>query len=554
MPEFGEGKLSVDRRELLALGAGGLGALALSSSPLSVASALAASNSSAWPNYYPAPVAPPDIPGDATGLEPGYINFPRELVKLVNETPASGGDVTAMTLWVNPIPTPVDRNAAWQQLNEALGANIKMTLVPQADYAAKWGTVTASGDLPDLMYISIVPVLPNVAAFVNSACVDLSEYLGGDAVKDYPGLANLPTACWSQGMIEGKLWGVPISRARSGWPMYVQITLLEKLGMAGDWPTNADAFKAFCADLTDPAAGRWAIGVTNDTTTGPYSMTWFQGVFGAPNKWRVQSDGSMLKDIETDEYQAALEFVRELVELGYISPDVKANPDVSNDLFAGKIVMRANAWNAYKSLYVDNAKTLNQVYRTIPPFGHDGGPGSNLLGPGNFGWVAIKKSDPDRVRELLRVMNYLASPIGSQEFMVSKFGVEGVDYNYNEKGAPVYTDTGIAELPGAPNTGPWGYAATPAPYLFSGEVPEFAQFASDAEKQLLAVGVADPTLGHYSKADARMGAQLERLIFDRVSDIAAGRKPMSDLDQLVTDWRSQGGDQIRAEYEEAIGG
>ena len=37
-----------------------------------------------------------------------------------------------------------------------------------------------------------------------------------------------------------------------------------------------------------------------------------------------------------------------------------------------------------------------------------------------------------------------------------------------------------------------------------------------------------------------MGARLGQLIFDRVSDIAAGRKPVSDLDQLVKDWKVAG--------------
>ena len=74
----------------------------------------------------------------------------------------------------------------------------------------------------------------------------------------------------------------------------------------------------------------------------------------------------------------------------------------------------------------------------MPPFGHDGSPGSNLLGPGNFGWVVLKKASPDRVKELLGIMNYLASPIGSEEFVLTKFGVEGADWKYDERGAPTY--------------------------------------------------------------------------------------------------------------------
>ncbi|GAA3306974.1 hypothetical protein [Nonomuraea dietziae] len=39
---------------------------------------------------------------------------------------------------------------------------------------------------------------------------------------------------------------------------------------------------------------------------------------------------------------------------------------------------------------------------------------------------------------------------------------------------------------------------------------------------------------------------------DRVTSIIAGRAPVSDLDQLVKDWRAQGGDKIRAEFESVI--
>jgi putative aldouronate transport system substrate-binding protein len=39
-----------------------------------------------------------------------------------------------------------------------------------------------------------------------------------------------------------------------------------------------------------------------------------------------------------------------------------------------------------------------------------------------------------------------------------------------------------------------------------------------------------------------------------VSDVAAGRKPVSDLDRLVVDWKAQGGDEVRAEYQRAIAG
>lgn len=567
MSEQRRGRL-VNRREFLGVTAGGAAALALAActptAPAGSAKPGAASGGAPagsgggkkpnYPTYIAAPIPKPDHDPSAKGYEAGYVNFPKELTKTVKETPAKGGTVTGMVLGgVNALPTPVDKNTAWQQLNKALGTDLQINVVPQPDYAAKWGTVTAGNDLPDLMYVSIVPALPNVPAFLRAKCTNMTPFIGGDAVKEYPNLANIPQSCWRVAMLDGDVWGVPIARPVTGTPMYVQTTLLQKLGMAVDkLPTNADDFKAFCKALTNPQQGLWAFGNTNDSTAGPYSMNFFQGIFRAPNQWKLEN-GKLTKDIETEEYKAALAYLRDLVAAGYQAPDLKSNAELNNELFGGRIAMRANSWNGYQSLYTDQAASLGQKYRIIPPFGHDGKPGVNILGPGNFGWVIMKKVPDDRAKELLRVVNHLAAPFGSEEYMVNKFGVKDQDYRMNEKGSPVITDQGKANLPGTPTT-TWAYLGNPPPVLFSTVVSEYANFAHEDEVKLIDAGVGDPTLGYFSQTDADKGVTLSRLIFDRVSGIAAGRAPVSDLDALVKDWKAQGGDQMREEYQKSIAG
>jgi putative aldouronate transport system substrate-binding protein len=493
------------------------------------------------PTYVPTQGIAPDFAGNADGLEPGYTSFPKTLFKSVKQAPGRGGDVSSILFAGGPA-NPVENNVAWQQLNAALGTNLKINQILQADYAARWGAITAGGDLPDLMFISIVPTLPNVPAFLKQSCADLTPYLSGDAVKNLPNLANIPATPWKVVVQNGAISGVPLPRTRSGWPMFVNQTRFDEIGATA--PRTADDFTQLCKALTSARDNRWAMGVTDDNTSGPYNMLFFQGMFRAPNNWRVDPGGKWIKDIETEEYRAALTYNRSLVEAGYVSPDVKPNLALNNDLMGGtRIAMRGNSWNGY-TLWVNTVPTIK--WRILRPFGHDGGKGANMLGPGNFGYTAIKKGSPERVQELLRIIDFFAAPFGSEEYVMVRYGAREVDFKLDGNGVPVQTDQGKVDL-----TVSWMYIGAPPPVLFSAVQPDFARWAHDEEEALLAAGVADPSIGLYSETDQARGAVLNQLIFDRVLGIAAGRAPLSDLDQLVKDWRAQGGDKVRDEFQKA---
>jgi putative aldouronate transport system substrate-binding protein len=63
--------------------------------------------------------------------------------------------------------------------------------------------------------------------------------------------------------------------------------------------------------------------------------------------------------------------------------------------------------------------------------------------------------------------------------------------------------------------------------------------------------VEDASLGLYSSTQASSGVQLIQPFGDGITDIVAGRRPMSDFEGLVSTWKSAGGDKIRAEYQAA---
>jgi putative aldouronate transport system substrate-binding protein len=155
------------------------------------------------------------------------------------------------------------------------------------------------------------------------------------------------------------------------------------------------------------------------------------------------------------------------------------------------------------------------------------------------------------VRELLRILDFLAAPFGSEEYMVNRFGVLGTHYAYDTNGNPMPTEQGRIDIPGSSGQN-WGYLASAPIVSFSVDLPEFGHFGHDEQATYIGAGIVDPTLGAFSATAESKGFQLDQLIFDRVSDIAAGRAAMSDLDQLVKDWCSQGGDQMRNEFQQSL--
>jgi putative aldouronate transport system substrate-binding protein len=98
------------------------------------------------------------------------------------------------------------------------------------------------------------------------------------------------------------------------------------------------------------------------------------------------------------------------------------------------------------------------------------------------------------------------------------------------------------------------YVSSPPDVIYNSQTPspDYVRTAHDQETVLAPMGIPDPTIGLYSATIASKGAVLTQMVFDRLNDIITGRQPFSAYDQLVSDWRSQGGDQIRKEFQDAV--
>ncbi|MFB7217422.1 hypothetical protein [Streptomyces sp. NPDC056227] len=104
---------------------------------------------------------------------------------------------------------------------------------------------------------------------------------------------------------------------------------------------------------------------------------------------------------------------------------------------------------------------------------------------------------------------------------------------------------------------------TAMPLAFLANTPEYIHLPGKSEmaskihgwqEELLKMGNANPTSGHFSDASTKKGTSIGTAVSDAVLDVVAGRKPISAFQDQVKKWRSGGGAEIRAEFEASIAG
>jgi putative aldouronate transport system substrate-binding protein len=515
------------------------------------------------PTYQPPANAPaPDYPGSADGaVMPGYVNYPKTPFQSVAQAPGDGSEVSMFLNLPGGPPPPVDQNPAWQAWNTALNAKVSFQFYPFADLAPRFATLLAGNDLPDIVATLVrqdIPLTPDMFA---AKAADLTPYLSGDAIKDYPNLAALPSRSWKGMVYDGKIYGVPTPTAQGQffwWPLIHQ-ELVDAAGTTQ--PKTTDDYKKLVVGLTRPQQNQYGI-----LSQGGYQYSfdmntgngWYPSMFGAPNLWAVDSNGKFTHTWETDGYKQALAFTADLFKAGVFHPDsLNLNVVTAAQAFQarqGAIVvtgLRQDFWDI-RGTAAEGLQPTPNINLLTPPAAAGAKP-QYYNGRPAFSIAFLKKAPEARIKMLLHVLDYVAAPFGSQEFLLVNYGIKGRDWDPDSNGNPIMNKTGQGDFAGV-STGAVSFFSTLVgryQVLYSAADSTFAKRIQDYQKILAPMSVEDASLGLYSPTQAGSGVQLIQPFGDGITDIVAGRRPLSDLDGLVSAWRSAGGDKIRSEYQAA---
>lgn len=489
------------------------------------------------------------------GVPNAYTQYPEPYTS-VSSPPGSGSTVRMMTLSYSPPPTAKEDNRYWQELETRLNVTYEADLVPIANYDERLATLFAGRDLPDLLFLLPSASRPMIYdGFNQGAFFDLTDFVESGQVRNYPNLAAIPAYLWDAARVNGRIWGVPKAVLRNNDPTYLRRDWLDRFGMpALGGPDDAMEYLTLSAE-NDPdgngSADTWGL--------APYGGGWdafiLNQMFKVPYGWRLNDDGTLVNQIETEEYRQALEFARSLFEAGAYHPDsATLTVQQAVDLMvAGRTGMASNGFAALFGPTGFRSRIKEQVpSAALEPIilpAPDGGEAVTYAGPGYFGFTSIAASaaeDESRLNELYGVLDYLFAPFGSEEETFLRYGLPGVHSEAVEGGGFTLTDQGTADR-----------SALVYPFLsenlfFYPGMPGEAEAAQKFNERMASVAVRNPVQNVYSEAQGQNGAAVGQFVADSYTAFVTGREPLEGFDTFVREWRSRAGDQIRDEYEDAL--
>ena len=274
---------------------------------------------------------------------------------------------------------------------------VRTEYVPFDDMNTQIAIDIASGGIADLYAINN----PEHASYVDMGLLaDITDYLAGweDMEQFYE---RSVASC----QVDGRLYGLPAFDTNC-LALFYNKTVLEEKGIAV--PATMEELYAACQAVTDPSIGRYGLAMSAiDAEDGTFQFIPFLYAFGGD-----------VYDVDSEASVAALEYLVDMIENGYMSREVInfKQGDVLTRWLAGQAVFMINgSWNL-NSIRTTYDPELDWEWSVaLIPAGEQG-QSFSCMGGKNIGVGAT-----DNVAQAVEFLKYISSQEVMLEF-ATQFG------------------------------------------------------------------------------------------------------------------------------------
>jgi putative aldouronate transport system substrate-binding protein len=490
-------------------------------------------------------IPPPDITSTRPVAD-GYTRFPATLADAIGEKPGRGGaPLRAITPAWGPAPPTGAKNSYLVAVNNELGTPVDFSVQDGLVYADKIGALLGARDVPDMLCVPHweVSKLARFADAVNALFEDLTPHLAGAKADAYPMLQTFPAGAWRNACWNEKLMSVPNpTDGPFPWVMFYRKDIFDSLG--AKMPTSIDELYQVGKQITSPDKGVWAF-------SDIFAMVqMLHKSPGTKDGWRVKPDGTPEFKYETAEFRAAAEFMSRLYREGLVHPDIVASRGADQkQLFqSGKLLITQDGMGMWQPMQAEQQNvTKGFEVQPVPLFSATGGDPLAWGDDDPISYTFIKKGLPkERVEEILRIINWCSAPFGTTEFNLREFGVEGKHHTRAADG-PVKIDLGFKEI-----ANQYFFISGRRPVVQpTPQTPRYVPDMLGYSNTMVKFLEKDPWDGLKLEMPARYKAG-QVPFQDKFTDVVRGRRPLTDIDVIVKEWKAGGGDEARALMGQAL--
>ena len=498
------------------------------------------------PHYQASSLGTPDYPS-VDGSAPAYLNYPSNLVRSVADTPGSGGRYTAITPLWGTIPSA--GNPFDQAVDKALGATVSVSPANGNNYSTILPQLFSGNKLPDWIQVPTFWAPPlNFGQAAADRLADLTPYLAGSKVSQYPNLAAIFSSGWQAGIWDDKLYGFPsyTTGFNYGYQLYYRADLLEKLGIGTPQVKSINDLWDLANEINDPKAKRWALGDIFGYLYQPYNY--------AP--WMLDDKGNLITQYESDGIIEAMNWMAKAIKAGLVHPDQVAGNygNGVTEFYSGQMVIVSDGSGAWNAADAQKGQASNKGY-TRASFDFFSATGSGT--PAMFleaatAWTSYlnKGLSAKQIEEVLRIANYLAAPFGSVEYNLLNYGTEGADYTMTGTG-PQLTPAGTKYAGSAVST--YNFLVSPNNTVYNAGYPAVTKASASWAQRNAKYGyrplfyelnVTVPN--NLASANAFTPfTQTDNIMLE----VARGHASIADYQSTLATWKRNGGNKLKQFYE-----
>ena len=461
----------------------------------------------------------------------------------------SNGELT----WMSVVHTPTTPEASGPVetgLKEMTGASFSYQWVPDASKEEKVNAALASSSVADITTLNQL-VMPSIRSALTSGLFwDVEEHLA-----EFPNLARINEAVIAGAKVDGALYGVPFQQPLARYGVLVRKDWLDRLGL--EVPHTVEALGEVAQAFTegDPTGtGAATTGFIDRAESFAVGFRSLAGYFGAGDKFQLDDSGKIVPACTTEPWKEAMEWYRGAFERGLVNQEFvtvqKQNQQqaiaqdkggiVVTGLFEAKNYM-ALAESINADTEVEWALINDMTYADVPRrivSDTAGGMGGLMT----FNSQSLKSED-----DLKRALTLIDKLLDEPAFQLMTNGVEGTHFEKDADGAIEIIDQPLWEQQVQPYN-----SSRPSDLveIYRSTNP-YVNEANEKMAENDEYVVTNPAQSLTSATYDTQWATIEKALNDSYNTFMVGQTSMADYEAAIDAVRSQGLDDIIAEYTEA---